>query len=29
MVLASTHYDEREYIGDYDEFLRIVKNVAY
>lgn len=29
MVLASTHYDESEYIRDYDEFLRIVKNVAY
>ncbi|MBZ7991509.1 MULTISPECIES: sugar 3,4-ketoisomerase [unclassified Campylobacter] len=29
MVLASTHYDENEYIRDYDEFLRIVKNVAY
>lgn len=29
MILASTHYDENEYIRDYDEFLRIVKNVAY
>lgn len=28
MVLASTHYDENEYIRDYDEFLRNVKSVT-
>ena len=25
LVLASEHYDESDYIRDYDEFLRIVK----
>jgi hypothetical protein len=25
MVLASTHYDETDYIRDYDEFLNVVK----
>lgn len=29
MVLASTHYDESEYIRDYNEFLRIINHVAY
>lgn len=29
VVLADTHYDENEYIRDYYEFLRIVKNVTY
>lgn len=27
LVLASTHFDESEYIRDYDEFLKEVKNV--
>jgi len=26
LVLASTHYDEKEYIRDFDEYLRIMKN---
>ena len=26
MVLASSHYDEKEYIRDYDEFLKVVNN---
>ncbi len=26
MVLASKHYDEKEYIRDYDEFLKVVNN---
>ena len=26
LVLASTHYDSKEYIRDYDEFLEFVKN---
>lgn len=25
LVLASTHYDPKEYIRDYDEFTRIIK----
>lgn len=25
LVLASTHYDETEYIRDYDEYLKIMK----
>lgn len=24
LVLASTHYDDKEYIRDYDEFLKII-----
>ena len=24
LVLASTHYDDTEYIRDYDEYLRII-----
>lgn len=27
MVLASKHYDEKEYIRNYDEFLKVVQNV--
>lgn len=26
LVLASTHYDGREYIRDYDEYLKILKS---
>lgn len=26
LVLASTHYDGKEYIRDYDEYLRIMKD---
>lgn len=26
LVLASTHYDGKEYIRNYDEFLRIMRN---
>jgi len=26
VVLASEHYDESDYIREYDEFLRVVKN---
>lgn len=26
LVLASTHYDGKEYIRDYDEYLKIMKN---
>ena len=26
LVLASTHFDENEYIRDYDEYIRIMKN---
>ena len=26
MVLASKHYDEKEYIRDYNEFLKVVNN---
>lgn len=26
LVLASTHYDDREYIRDYDEYLKILKS---
>ncbi|NNG81654.1 FdtA/QdtA family cupin domain-containing protein [Acinetobacter sp. ANC 5378] len=28
LVLASSHYDETDYIRNYDEFLRVVKNDA-
>ena len=27
LVLASTHYDSKEYIRDYDEFLREVGRI--
>lgn len=27
LCLASTHYDAEEYVRNYDEFLKIVKNV--
>ena len=27
LVLASTHYDGKEYIRDYDEYLRTMKNI--
>ncbi len=26
MVLASKHYDEKEYIRNYDEFLKVINN---
>ena len=26
LVLASTHYDEKEYIRDYDEYLKIIQS---
>lgn len=28
LVLASTHYDSKEYIRDYDEYLNIMNNIG-
>ena len=28
LVLASTHYDGREYIRDFDEYLEVMKNYS-